>query len=196
MPKPSTSKYHLAHTIRAILAHVLPQYAENMSKKNIKWGVVICLQGPVHDNDTKTLEDNIEKRSCVYTKECDVLLGFHATEHRHDAFRRLQHGWDGHTVLGFEAFQGKEAVVQSVAPIVFGRTGNEFGTSFFSTYVVPSYVSQASLLTPSENFTNSSTPMCDAKISQLFKTSDGSVVPMSVDTTRLLTRLMDTLTNA
>ena len=81
MPKPSTSKYHLAHTIRAILADVLPQYAENMLKKNIKWGIVICLQDPVHHNDTKTLEDNIEKRSCVYTKESDVLLGFHATVH-------------------------------------------------------------------------------------------------------------------
>ena len=63
-------------------------------------------------------------------------------------------------------------------------------------YVVPSYVSQASLLSRSQNFTNSSTPMCDAKISKLPQASDGSVVPMSVDTTHPLTRLMDTLEKA
>ena len=111
----------MANTVREILADALPQHADVLLKKNIKWGIVIHLTRQADDTDKEILSKAISNLECIYAKNQDVLLGFATNEYRDDAMNRLKSSKDGDIDLKMELFQGSVPPTQSLTPIVLGR---------------------------------------------------------------------------
>ena len=120
MERPSTSPEALAHTIHEMLGDALPDYADVLLKKNIKWGIIIHPQRVVVDTNKDILSKSMKKCACLYTKRADIMMGFETNEHREDAMRRLREGRDGDQPIQLEVSQSQQSVVQSIAPIIFG----------------------------------------------------------------------------
>ena len=111
----------MANTVREILADALPQHADVLLKKNIKWGIVIHLTRQADDMDKEILSKAISNLECIYAKNTNVLLGFATNEHRDDAINRLKSSKDGDIDLKMELFQSATPPAQSLTPIVLGR---------------------------------------------------------------------------
>ena len=110
----------LARSIREAVADALPQFANDLLRYNIKFGIRVTLSRKTTEKDASTLKSSLVAAIVVYFQNQEVLLGFNTSDDRDTALQRLKISKDGDKAMSVAAFDGPKCPSSSLLPIILG----------------------------------------------------------------------------
>ena len=111
----------LAQSIREAVAEALPQFAIDLLRYNIKFGIRVSLSRPSTKKDATNLKSSLNGVSVVYFKAKEVVSGFNTSDDLDATVQRMKISKDGDKHLSDEVFTGPKSGNASLLPIVLGE---------------------------------------------------------------------------